>query len=139
MSNTCDTIRIKKSKLCAGDLRHLVRVMNRTQRAGGFSEPEVVEDFVETARSYMAIKTIAGTGSRGRSTVNSIQIQDGTTHIFYCRRTPTIEHLDISKTFLLFGGEYYRVMAADKINEDNLTMLIQCALRGDSTKAASEA
>jgi hypothetical protein len=139
MSNSCDTIRVKKKKLCAGDLRHLVRIMDRTQRAGGFSDPEVVEDFIEIARSYMAIKTIAGTRISGRSTVNDIQIQNGATHIFYCRRTPVIERMDISKTFLLFNGEYYRVIMSDKINEDNLTMLIQCALRGDSTKAASEA
>lgn len=140
MSDTCDIIRIKKKRLCAGDLRHLVQVMSRDQVIGSFDSVEPEEIFTEVAKSWMAIKSIgASRQSGGRAIVSGIQILDGTTHMFFCRYTPALSEMDITKTFFLLSGEYYRVLKLDKINEDNLTLAIQCALRGDSTKAASEA
>jgi hypothetical protein len=134
MSDTCDVIRIKKKRLCAGDLRNLVQVLSRDQVVGSFDSVEPEEIFVEIAKSWMAIKTVAG-----KSIVSGIQVLDDATHMFFCRYTPALSEMDITKTFFLWSGKYYRVLKLDKINEDNLALAIQCALRGDSTKAAAEA
>lgn len=130
----CEKIRIKRKKLCSGDLQHLVQIMERTQVAPDFESLGPEEVFEESARIFMAIRTVSG-----KSFINGIQTLPETTHVFYCRRSEAIEEMDITKTFFLLSGKYYRVLKSEKINEDNFTLLIQCEVRGDSAKEAAEA
>lgn len=137
---TCEAIRIKKKKLCAGDMRQLVRILERSQTVGAFDNAEAIEVFVEIGRRYMAVKTIDMAATVGGTyLINGIQADPGATHVFYCRYSALISALDRTKNVLEHKGQYYRILKANNLNEDNLTMAFQCALRGDATKEASHA
>lgn len=131
---SCKTIRVFKKKLCASDLRHLVQLMTRSQSAGNLESVEPVEIFTESAKIYMAIKTV-----KGGSFVSEIQTLSETTHLFLCRYSPVLGTVDITAHFLKFNFRYYHILKISKINEDNLSVAIECTVRGDVLKEASHA
>ena len=130
-----NTISIKKNKIGTSDLRKLVSMMERSQFVGGLLKDfEPIEKFVEIAKIYMGMRTVSG-----KSIINGINVFPMATHIFFCRYSSFFISIDVTKIFLKYQDVYYRILKYEKINEDNLSVAMQCTVRGDVDSEASHA
>lgn len=140
--STCKRIKIDKNTVCMGDHRHPISIQTRIIVAPGIGESQASEDFTLYADAIAGIKTVGSTGlvsARGVRKFNGINIDNSATHLFFVMYADLFFEVEIKNNFILFNGDYYTIISVDNINEDNLEIMYQCSLRGDSSKEASNA
>ena len=134
----CRTIKYIKSKLCSGDLDHLISIQTRTlgETLPGESSPS--ETFVTILQPWAGIITPELQGS-GVRRFNGVTLETNTTHIFYVFYDPTISALEVNNNFILYDGERYSIVSATDMNKQKETIMIQAALTGVTLEESSEA
>jgi len=130
----CEYKRIKKIKVCAGDLRHRVTIQTRALQANIPGQVSPSENFTELTKAWAGIET-----PNGYSKFAGVNINKNTTHIFIVRYQSAIANLEVANNFVLFDGRRMRILDVKNMNEDNLFLAIQCTERGDDSKTASDA
>ena len=136
--DNCDVKRIKKTKLCLGDLEHLVEIQTRTLNPSDFESSQPDEAF-ETIRSqWMAIETVSGV-KQGVARFAKINILKGATHLFWCEWDHDFPALEDRNNFMMYDLRRFKVLKVHNINERNTVLAIQTTERGDSTEEAAKA
>lgn len=124
-------IRIKKRKLCAGDLRHRVAFQRRNAPGQRFGETAAAVEFTPIKSTWAAIETPAG--ARRFDGVNA---DDRPTHIVTVRRDAVIKNANAGDTFIaLADGRRLRVLTITRDREDPYMLIFNCSERGDPTAA----
>lgn len=131
----CIDVRIPKKKICAGDMRNRIEIMLRTQTSPGIGKGlGPVETFTPYTAGFFGIRS-----ANGSNPISGVNINEEATHIFISRYTTKLALLDTTKHFPKFRNKYYRILEISNLNEDNLTIFLQCKLLGITDKKASEA
>lgn len=102
---TCQVKRIKKTKYCAGDLRHRIKFLQRTNGDFSTSLSGLGNSFSEYKTTKAGVKTTSG-----NVMVDGVMVNDGSTHVFVMRYTPNIT----KELFIEFKGYVYDI--ADIVN-----------------------
>jgi len=134
----CNIKRIKATKLCRGDLKHLVDLQTRSLKESGFDSSQPNEQFSTIRQQWCAIETVGGVG-RGVSRFAKIHILDEATHLFWTVWDSDFPDLENRNSWVLYEGRRYKVLRVDNINELNTTIVIQLTERGEDSEEASEA
>jgi hypothetical protein len=131
----CKRQRTPMVRYCAGDLRHKISILSRTQTpAAEFGEIEPAEEFGLIAAPYAMVQTTAGV-----PVFNGINIDPGATHLFTVPYRSIFVGLETGNNYVQYKGQYYRIMQSTHLNHDRTMVLIQTTDRGEDTLAAAEA
>lgn len=134
----CDIKRIKATKLCRGDLKHLVEIQSRTLDPSGFDTNQPVETFTTIRQQWVAIETVSGV-RHGVAKFARVNILDDSTHLFWCFWDADLPAIENRNNFILHDNRRFKVLKIDNINELNTVVAIQTTERGDNTEEASKA
>lgn len=134
----CDIKRIKATKLCRGDLKHLVDLQDRSLDGSGFESSQPVETFETIRQQWCAIETVGGMG-RGVPRFAKIHILDEATHLFWTTWDADFPELENRNSWVLYEDKRYKILKVDNINELNTTVVIQATERGEDTEEATKA
>ena len=132
----CKRKRFRKTKLCTGDLRHLVKLQLR-EISSDWDNPGITFNFTDVIEVFAAIETISTMGG-GTSRFQGVALDQNATHIVWFPFDTSIEiPEDGNHFFLLNDGRRLRVLRSTIDGEDRDWFAIQCSERGDSDKDAS--
>jgi hypothetical protein len=134
----CDIKRIKATKLCRGDLKHLVSLQTRSLEASGYDSSQPNEVFTTIREQWCAIETVSGVG-QGVSRFSKIHILEESTHLFWTTWDSDFPDLENRNHWILYEGKRFKILRVDNINELNTTIVIQTTERGENSEEASEA
>lgn len=126
----CKAKRVTATKLCTGDLRHPVELQSRSLDTSGFASSQPVEVFTTLRVQWCAIETVSGVSRYG-----AVNIEDGVTHLFWCKWDIGLTGVD----YILHDARRFKVMSMDNLNERDTTVVFQTKERGDVSLDASEA
>ena len=68
-----------------------------------------------------------------------MNIDDGATHIFWCRWDSGFPDLENRNNYILYSNKRYKVLRVDNVNELNTTIVIRATERGESSEEATKA
>lgn len=127
----CVTKRLKRTKLCSGDLTSYIAIEERVLQAPlpGQSEPQEV---------FTLLKNVwAGKEEiRGINRFFNVNIEEGATDFFFIRDDPDLNELDSGNYFVHYEDKYYRIL---RVETDDYNIVLQCVERGLDTQEATEA
>lgn len=125
----CEYKKLKKKKLCIGDLRKKITVYDRSIKpAETSSEFENSQTFSNAVIYWCAIETKTG-----------VEIFDGSnllgsaTHIFYIKYVESIN----TENTIKWNNKYYTVLQVDNVNEENEYLAIFCSERGTTSNGVN--
>jgi hypothetical protein len=134
----CDLKRIKATRLCRGDLVHLVDIQTRALAESSFDSSQPVETFATIRQLWCALETVSGV-HQGVAKFSGMNIMEGTTHILWTFWDDELPDFETANHWVLADSERYRVLRSDNVNERNTVVAIQLAVRGSSAYTASQA
>lgn len=126
----CTTIRIKKRKLCAGDLRHRIELSNRKLVAPLFNSVDFQENFKPNTTVSAAIETVTG-----KVYFDGASIENPITHIIYIRFDPTVT----ASTWIIFDERRLDILKVEDLDERKEFLKLTCLDRGLVSREASKA
>lgn len=127
----CANIRIKRRKLCMGDLRDVIDIVDRDQ----------IPPLADNANHTMGITVFAQLPAAVETKTSGVEVFDGVniasviTHNFYIVYQ---DGIDINQ-FVRFNGKYFKITAIENIDEYNMYMKLTSTERGDNTLQSNEA
>lgn len=134
----CQTKRIKKTKLCTGDLDKWIDIQTRTEGTTQPGESTPTEGFISVKEVFAGIET-PGLSNSGVRYFNGVTIDPDTTHIFLIYFDPELERLEAGNHFILYDDYRYRILSIQNNNESDQYLNIQASNRGVDTKLGSQA
>jgi len=134
----CDVKRIKATKLCRGDLKHLVEIQSRVLEPSDLDTSQPVETFTIIRSQWVAIETVSGV-KQGVAKFSRINIEDGATHLFWMFWDADLPAVENRNNFILHDSRRFKVLKVNNINELNTVIVIQTTERGEDTEEASKA
>lgn len=134
----CVSKKVKKVKLCSGDMNDTIDIVSRTISAPtlGTSDPKTT--FTTIASPWAVIETIDLSGGSARY-FESVNVNDRPTHKFSIFYDADIWPLDSDNNFVEFDSRRFRIVGAKDLNEMKTTIEILCTERGVDTKDATKA
>lgn len=130
----CTYKRFDKIKICRGDLRHKITILQREQGGIGYNELEATENFSTVQTPWAAVRTV-----RGTTRFKGININERATHLFYIAYTPSLDALEHGNNFIAYKDRMYRILDITNQDEDNQFIFFQCVERGQDDLRAAEA
>ena len=121
----CRKISRKADRICIGDLKKPIKIINRKIETSEVSHTMDFSDYV-SCRARIDTK-------QGGQFFNQVNTDDAPTHIFYIRYGYTVE---MNYTIEL-NGNYYLVRTVENLNEENRFLKISCTKNGPKTKQAN--
>ena len=122
---TCRRVRFDKRKICAGDLRHEISIIDRQ------IEPDVAGyamDFTNGIQTRAAIKTRTDVlNFDGTNTGTAV------THDFYIRKGKTVQR----NFTILFDSRYFMVVGIEQLDEDRMFMRITTQEAGTTSNQSN--
>ena len=134
----CNVKRIKATKLCRGDLKHLVEIQSRALKPSDLDTSQPVEVFTKIRDQWVAIETVSGV-RQGVAKFSKLNIEDGATHLFWTFWDADLPNIENRNNFILHDGRRFKVLKVNNINELNTVIVIQTTERGETTEEASKA
>ena len=138
MSN-CEIKRIKKTKLCTGDLSHLVEIQTRALGTATIGSASPVLALTTVRTQWCGIETRSSLQGAGVARFGKVNILDDTTHIFWCDWDADFPDVENWNHFILHDAKRYKILKVDNVNEMNETLAIQTTERGETTEESSKA
>ena len=129
----CRTRRYPKRKICAGDLRHKIRILRRQLGTPGPGQQDAPLTFTLVKPKNAGIEVVSP--SRKFEGVNT---EDRPTHIFTVRREVLLIDIEYNNHFIQFNNRYFKIQRVAVVDEDPRYMDYQVTERGDITKQAAE-
>lgn len=126
----CDSVVVKRSKICSGDMSHKIDLQERRtgSPAIGSMNPSVI--FTTLLSPWCVIKTIDLSGGASRR-FNNVNVEDRPTHEIFIYYDPSIFPLDSDKVFVLLpDGRRLRIVGVTNLNELDTTISLLCTERG---------
>lgn len=134
----CNVKRIKATRLCHGDMVHLVDIQTRSLSASGYDSSQPSETFTTVRQVWCALETVSGV-HQGVVKFSGLNILEGTTHILWTFWDDELPDFETANHWVLADSERYRVLRMDNVNERNTVVAVQLAVRGSSAYTASGA
>lgn len=134
----CEFKRVKKIKLCRGDLNTVAEIQRRSLDESDFDSSQPVETFVIVTTRRSALETITRGTSGGAKKFQGISIDDSSTHIFWMIYDPSLNIIEKNNFFIVANSKRYRVVSAINVNEENHTLAVQVEDRGPDTEEATK-
>lgn len=121
----CRKISKKADKVCIGDLKKSIKIINRAIEPADVSH---TMDFTDFVSAYARIDT-----TKGNPFFNGVNIEDFPSHVFYIRYGFTVE-----KNYTLeYASNYYNVLDVENLNEENRFLKISCVKNGPKSNQAN--
>ena len=124
----CETVTIKKRKVCAGDMNQLITLKTRAM-TGDFDDTDFLELFTNNGDVWAAIQTSAS----GEVVFDSVGTETLVTHRIYINY---IEGLT-KEVWVEFNGNNYDILSVENLDERNEFMKLNCVIRGDISYEAT--
>jgi SPP1 family predicted phage head-tail adaptor len=124
----CETVIIKKRKVCAGDMNQLITLKTRAM-TGDFDDVDFLELFTNDGNVWAAIQTT----SSGEVIFDSVGTETLVTHKIYINY---IEGLT-QEVWIEFGGNNYDILSVENLDERNEFMKLNCVIRGNTSYQAT--
>lgn len=124
----CKQISIDRKIICAGDLKHKIKIQSRAIKTP-VTGVDLTEEMTDEKTAWAGIKT-----GRGESIFDAQQVERDVTHYFFVRYISwiTAEH------WILYKTKRYDILDIENINEDNEFMRLRCNVRGATTSEKSK-
>lgn len=129
----CTNIKITKQRVCSGDLRFPIKILERELT----SPSDPINGDVDYEETFTTIYEVAAaiTTPSGVNTFDSVNTLQTVSHIFYIRYLTGIN----AEHFIEYEGIYYKILELSKLDGRQLFLKIKCTERGDLTQEASHA
>lgn len=124
----CSPIRIKKRRICAGDLKEQVVIQLRAIKAPQSGSVDFDEDFSNQQTVWAAIETKSGIEK-----FDGVNLISTASHFIYIRYTADI---DVER-WITYNGDRYQILDAENLEERNEFYLLRCSPLGDKTLQAN--
>ena len=135
----CKPIQVTRQKICTGDMDQQVDILRRDILPPGIGDIDPRVTFTSILKPWAAVKTSGLSGGNPRR-FEGINIEDQPTHDIFINWDSTIWPLDSDNNFVLLeDGRRLRIVGAEDINEQKLTIRMLCTERGVASLAGSEA
>ena len=123
----CEKIRFIERKLCAGDLRNIITLQNRSITA-----PNSGVDFGESFSGDIDVWAACET-KNGVSIFDETNVEKVVTHVFGIRYDSGIT----AETWILFEGRRLDIFNVEDLDERHEWMILTCGERGDESKSVN--
>ena len=123
----CDElVRIRKKRVCIGDLRNRVTLLGRDIAAPGFNESDYGQDYTPISSNVSA----AITTTSGKTLFDGVSQDQAVSHVIYIRFRSGLQ----SELWVEFGdGTRLKVIENEDQNERHQLLILFCAKRGLKT------
>lgn len=118
----CAPIRIKKRRICAGDLTDQVVIQLRAIKAPQSGSVDFDENFTDTQTVWAAIET-----KSGLEQFDGVNLVTRPSHFIYIRY---IADVDI-ENWLTYKGKRYEILDVENLEERDEFYLLRCSALGD--------
>lgn len=129
----CVKLQRTKTQVCTGNLDKLIEIYQRDIEPplnSFIADPDYTETFTLLYTVWSMIQT-----PKGKVIFDDIGTEKRITNVFYTRYLPDIT----SQNWIVYNGKRYDIERVKNLEENNLYLEIATIIRGDDTKAASEA
>ena len=129
----CKKLQRTKTQVCTGNLNKLIEIFQRDIIApiNSFSsDPDYTESFTLLWTVWAMLQT-----PKGKVIFDEVGTEQRITDVFYTRFLPNIT----AQNWIEFEGQRYDIERVTNLEENALYLKIETIIRGDTTKAASEA
>lgn len=129
----CVKLQRTKTQVCTGNLDKLIEIYQRDIEPplnSFIADPDYTETFTLLYTVWSMIQT-----PKGKVIFDDIGTEKRITNVFYTRYLPDIT----SQNWIVYNGQRYDIERVKNLEENNLYLEIATIIRGDDTKAASEA
>jgi len=134
----CEIKKVKKVKLCSGDMENIIDIVSRTIGAPTIGSSDPKTTFETLASPWAVVETIGLSGSNARRFAK-INIEDRPTHIFSIFYDSVLWPLDSDNNFVEFDDRRFRIVGATDLNEMKTTIEILGTERGADSLAGTKA
>ena len=124
----CAPIRIKKRRICAGDLTEQIVIQLRAIKAPQSGSVDFDEDFTDSSTVWAAIETKSGI-----ELFDGVNLISRPTHFIYIRY---ITNIDVEK-WITYKNKRYEILDAENLEERDEFILLRCSPLGDKTLQAN--
>lgn len=132
---TCRAVRFPKTKICAADFRHPIRLVRRELQT-----PRPGETAASLGYTQLASKRAALRRPSLSQPFDGVDINDRPTHVWRVRYDSALATtVEFSNHFIEYKGRYLRVTGIDPDQDDNRYIIIQSTERGKTAQAAAGA
>lgn len=122
---SCGNIKRKADKICVGDLKRLIKIINRKIEPADISH---TMDF----DSFNSVRARVDT-RRGIDFFNGVNTENAPTHYFYVRY-----NVDVEMNYTIeFRDNYYLVVDVENLNEENRFLKISAVKNGPKSNATN--
>jgi len=118
----CKTKRVPVIEICAGDLRHTIQVQTKSLDSPDGTNVDFDVSLTKTINVRAMIETVPN-----ESIFDGTNVEQSVTHKFYTRFIPGITF----QNWVKFRDQFYAIVAAENLQEENKFMLLRCNVRGD--------
>jgi len=129
----CVKLQRTKTQVCTGNLDKLIEIYQRDIEPplnSFIADPDYTETFTLLYTVWSMIQT-----PKGKVIFDDVGTEKRITNVFYTRYLPDIT----SQNWIVYNGQRYDIERVKNLEENNLYLEIATIIRGDDTKAASEA
>lgn len=121
----CGKIKRKADKICIGDLKKQIKIINRKIETAAVSHTMNFDEFV-TVRARIDTR-------RGGAFFNGVNTEDAPTHYFYVRFG-----VEVEKNYTIeFNSNYYIVSDVENLNEESRFLKISATKNGTKDNGAN--
>lgn len=118
----CSPIRIKKRRVCTGDLKEQVVIQLRALKAPQSGSVDFDEEFTTSRAVWAAIETRSGI-----ERFDGVNLISSPSHFIYIRYTADI---DVEK-WITYKNDRYEILDVENLEERNEFLLLRCSPLGD--------
>ena len=129
----CVKLQRTKTQVCSGNLNKYIEIFERKIGApinSLGSEPDYLENFILLYSLWAMVQT-----PRGPNIFDSVNIDKSLTTIFYIRFVPNIT----AQNWVVYDNERYQIIRVTNMEKNNLSLKLECVLKGAISKEATKA
>jgi SPP1 family predicted phage head-tail adaptor len=123
----CGSTKQKIKAHAIGDMRNLIELYERNINRANDDGVDFGENFTLIDAVWAKLITV-----RGKTMFDSTNTETEITHEFYIRYIDLLDRDAFNDVYLLFEGEYYRILRVDHLDERKRFMRIDSVIRGDA-------
>lgn len=124
-----DRIKVKRRKVCIGDLRHRITIHTRDITAPDFGGVDFGETYEPLDNVWAAIET-----TNGKVRFNGVNQDEALTHAIYLRYRSDVS---AENWIELVDGRRLRIIDTEDLDEQQEWLLLACTERGTKDKDAN--
>jgi len=118
----CNPVKIKRQRVCFGDLNRKIKIKSRTITAPDESDEfDYEQTFGTPVTKWAAVQT-----SSGKDIFDGTNMIGTATHFFFLKFVSGLT----SESMVEWRNENYRVLRIENLDENDEYMKLYCALRG---------